>query len=356
MKQEGNHILKLLIYSALILAIIAVIYLLTKLSSYLIIIWVVIKAVGTPFIIAIILAYLLNPIVTMLNNRKVPRGMAVAIIYFTFLLLLTIFLINAIPAFIKQSQDLTEHLPQLIQTYQIWISELHTHKYDFPAGIRKGIDEFLVQAEEKSSVYFANLLEGATGLFQKLIHFLVIPFLVFYLLKDMKLIQRGLVLLVPHRHRKTFTRMFHEIDEALGNYIRGQLVVCGVVGTLAYIGYWLIDMPYALVLALIIGITNIIPYLGPIIGAAPSILVAITISWQMTLLVLVVNLAIQIIEGNIVSPMVMGRTLHIHPLMIIFALLIGGEIGGLLGLIFAVPILAVIRVVLHNAVLHLVKH
>ncbi|RXT14771.1 AI-2E family transporter [Ammoniphilus sp. CFH 90114] len=319
-------------------------------------VWLLVKAVITPFIISLIIAYLLNPIVNLLHERNVPRGMAVIIIYFTFILMLVVFLMNLIPAFIQQSRELTEHIPELIQTYQLWLTEFHSHKYQLPEGVRIGIEQSLQNSEKRTADFFAGILDGAGGLIQKTIHLFVIPFLVFYMLKDMLMLQRGILLLVPRARRKVFSKLFHEIDVALGNYISGQLIICSIVGLLAYIGYWLIKMPYALILALIITITNIIPYIGPIIGAAPSILVALTISWEMTVLVVIVNLAVQILEGNLISPLIMGKRLHLHPLLIIFALLLGGEVGGLIGLIFAVPIVAILRVIIHHVIIHLVKH
>src|SRR5690606_11755099 len=143
-------------------------------------------------------------------------------------------------------------------------------------------------------------------------------------------------------------RMLLDIDRALGQYIRGQLIVAVIVGALAYLGYWLIGMPYALLLAGIVSIFNIVPYIGPFFGAAPAILMAATVSWKMVLYVVIVNTIVQILEGNVVSPQVVGRTLHMHPLSIILALLIGGELAGIVGLILAVPCLAVLKVILQH--------
>ncbi|WP_134700074.1 AI-2E family transporter [Ammoniphilus sp. YIM 78166] len=348
--------IRLLIYLGMATLVAGLVYLLLQLAPHFGWMWQVIKAVIAPFLISVIFAYLLNPIVRLLHQRNVPRGMAVAIIYFTFILVFTVFILNAIPTFLKQSSDLTEHIPELVQTYQAWLQEFNNHKYQLPESIRLGIDQALENIEVKTTEYFANLVNGAGGFIHKFIGLFVIPFLVFYMLKDMESIQKGILLFVPRSQRKEFSKLFHDIDHALGNYIAGQLLVSLIVGVLAYIGYWIIGMPYALILALIITITNIIPYIGPIIGAAPSILVALTISWEMSVAVLIVNLIVQVLEGNLVSPFIMGRRLHMHPILIIFALLLGGELGGLIGLIFAVPILATLRVIIHHVIIHLVKH
>lgn len=348
--------IRFLIYFGMATLGAGLVFLLVQLAPYFGWIWGIMKAVITPFLISIIMAYLLNPIVRLLHQRNVPRAIAVIIIYFTFMLVATVFVINATPTFIKQSKDLTEHIPELVETYQAWLQEFNSHKYQLPETIRLGIDQALENIEVKTTNYFANLLNGAGGFLHKFIGLFVIPFLVFYMLKDMDSIQKGILLFVPRSQRKEFSKLIHDIDLALGNYIAGQLLVSLFVGVLAYIGYWIIEMPYTLILALVITITNIIPYIGPIIGAAPSILVAFTISWEMTVAVLIVNLIVQVLEGNLISPFIMGKRLHMHPLLIIFALLLGGELGGLIGLIFAVPILAILRVITHHVIIHMVKH
>lgn len=353
---KSNRPLTVLIYFAIVFALISSLYLLVKLLPHFAWLWAVAKAVLTPFIFAVIIAYLLNPIVSYLQNRKVPRGIAVVVIYTFFSLFLIVTLMNVVPAFISQAKDLTEHLPGLIQTYETWLNELHTHKYDLPDGLRKGIDKFLLRSEERTSQFFTGLLDGAKGLFGKVVQLFVLPFLIFYLLKDMNLLQRSCLLFVPHKQRKTFTRLSQDIDVAMGSYIRGQLWVCLLVGILAYVGYLIIGLPYALLLSLFVFVTNIIPYIGPLIGAAPAALVAVTISWKVTAMVLVVNFIIQILEGNIISPLIMGKSLHLHPLAVILALLLGEEVGGLIGLIFAVPIFAILRVVWQHLLVHLVKH
>src|SRR5690606_33646614 len=121
---------------------------------------------------------------------------------------------------------------------------------------------------------------------------------------------------------------------------------------LAYIGYLVIGLPYALLLAALVALFNIIPYLGPFFGAIPAILVALSVSYKMVFYVIIVNLVVQMLEGNVISPQIVGRTLHMHPLLIIFALLVGGEVGGILGMILAVPFFAVGKVILEHVALH----
>jgi len=129
------------------------------------------------------------------------------------------------------------------------------------------------------------------------------------------------------------------------------MVVSLIVGVLVFIGYWAIKMPYPFVLACFVALTNIIPFIGPLIGAVPALLIALTISTKQALFVIGINLVIQIIEGNIISPNIVGKTLHLHPLTIIFALLAGEAIAGVVGMILAVPVLAVLKVIIQRVIL-----
>ncbi|GGA41622.1 AI-2E family transporter [Paenibacillus physcomitrellae] len=304
------------------------------------------KAVLAPFLIAIIISYVLNPIVKMLNSRKVPRTMAVLLIYAVFLTSLTVILMNMIPMFIEQLGELGEHLPEFtMHTQQIM------NKWDnpmLPQGIRMGMNNWFYQAEQRLAAGISGFLDNIGTTIGVMFNAFIIPFLIFYMLKDFEVFERMLIRCLPKSHRKSIVGLLKEIDEALGNYVRGQFLVCVIIGVLAYAGYMIIGMPYALLFAGVVAVCNIIPYLGPFLGAAPAALVATTISWKMVLFVVIVNMACQIIESNIISPQVVGRTLHLHPMFIIFALLVGGEIGGIPGLILAVPFFAVIKVVIQH--------
>lgn len=178
----------------------------------------------------------------------------------------------------------------------------------------------------------------------------IVPFLVFYILKDFEVFERMVVSCLPRSRRKSIVMLLKDIDEALGNYIRGQFLVCIIIGVLAYIGYAIIGMPYALLFACVVAVFNIIPYMGPFLGAAPAIIMATTLSWRLVLLVAVVNTLCQMLESNVISPQVVGRKLHLHPLLIIFALLVGGEIAGMIGLILAVPFFAAAKVVIQHII------
>ncbi|MBE0341020.1 AI-2E family transporter, partial [Paenibacillus sp. 28ISP30-2] len=200
-----------------------------------------------------------------------------------------------------------------------------------------------------------TFMDNIGGMINMLFNVFIVPFLIFYILKDFDVFERAIVSYLPRSRRKAIVTVLKEIDQALGNYVRGQLLVCVIIGVMAYIGYMLIGMPYALLLAGVVAVFNIVPYLGPFLGAAPAVVMASTVSFKMVLLVVVVNTCIQVLESNVISPQVVGRTLHLHPIAIIFALLVGGEIAGITGLILAVPVMAVLKVALQHFFAYYVK-
>lgn len=307
-------------------------------------IYAFLKSVLAPFIIAMIISYVLNPIVVLLNRRKVPRTVAVLLIYAVFLTSMTVVMMNLIPMFMIQLTELNEHMPEFTIRAQGMIDQFNESEM-LPDSVRSGINNSLFKLETGISDWVSNYINGIGSKLNLLFIALIIPFVAFYILKDFQLIEKTVLAVVPKSHRRHVIKLLFEIDEALGNYIRGQFLVCVIIGFMAYIGYWFIDMQYPLLLAAVVAVFNIIPYLGPYFGAAPAVIMAASISWKMVLYVLIVNWLVQLLEGNVISPQVVGRSLHMHPLMIIFALLVGGQVAGVLGLILAVPTFAVLKVI-----------
>lgn len=305
------------------------------------------KAVLGPFAVAIIFSYVLYPVVNALAQRRVPRTIAVLLIYAVFLTSLAVIVMNLIPMFVEQINELNEHLPQLTMKAQSLMDTLNDNRF-LPESIRMGIYKSLAKFEMNISTAVSNYISGIGNMLNMLFIAFIIPFLAFYILKDFQIFQRAVIAVVPKEHRKRTVKLLTDVDTALGNYIRGQFLVCVIVGVLAYIGYWAIGMEYPLLLAAVVAVFNIIPYVGPFFGAAPAIVMAASISWKMVLYVCIVNTIIQMLEGNVISPQVVGRTLHMHPLFIIFALLVGGEFAGIVGMILAVPFFAVMKVLIQH--------
>jgi predicted PurR-regulated permease PerM len=346
-----NRFLVGLLYTLLTLL---VIYLLLEIKPLLMNIYRFLRTVLAPFFIALIISYVLHPVVQLLHQRKVPRTFAVLLIYAVFILSVIVILSNLIPMFMEQLKELQEHLPELTMRTQDLLDNVNRNSL-VPPSVRSGIHRALNKLELHITSSMFQFVDSIGTTLNTIFVAMIIPFLAFYILRDFHLMEKAVLQIVPKTHRKQTIRLLLDIDEALGNYVRGQFIVCGIVGILAYLGYVLIGMPYPLPLAFVVAVFNIIPYLGPFFGAVPAIIMASTISLKMVLLVIVVNVVCQMLESNVVSPQVVGRTLNMHPLLIIFALLVGGEAGGVFGMILAVPFFAVVKVVLHHLLSYYIR-
>lgn len=329
-----------------------IIYILLQILPYLAPAGRVLKAVLFPVFIALIIAYLVTPLVEMLMKLGLNRLISILLIYILFFGGLGFLFWYGAPVFIEQLKELLEEWPRIQLTLYEWGGELRRHMERLPLGIHQGIDDaiFRIQADSKQSV--GKVIEGASSILDRLFAFFVIPFLVFYFLQDAEMMNRTVFHLIPSSKRKMTFELWKDIDHSLGEYVRGQIIVSVIVGILSLVGYLLIGLPYSLFLSAVMAIVNIIPYFGPLIGIAPALLIAMLTKPVLVVWVIVINIIIQIIEGNVIAPWVMGKRLQIHPVFIILALLIGNETGGMIGLILAVPIFVVLKVIL----VHIVQH
>ncbi|GGM30940.1 UPF0118 membrane protein YrrI [Paraliobacillus quinghaiensis] len=302
----------------------------------------------TPFLLAGIIAFLLHPFVEKIHNYRIPRWLAITLIYLVFFGGLGYLGYLIYPDFISQLRDLQENLPKFIHTYRTTIYQIYESTSFLPETFHDRMDLFFNQLEDFLSQRITSSLKNVTKIFDLFVIIAVIPVLVFYMLKDYKLIKSTAWKLIPKRYRENSKALWPDINKSLGGYIRGQLLVCLFVGLTTYIILLIIHMKYPIILAILMGITNIIPYFGPIIGAVPAVIIAFTMSVKQVIYVVIGVIVVQLIEGNLLSPYIVGKSVHLHPIIIIFALLIGGEIAGVIGMIVAIPLATVLKVIIHH--------
>ncbi|MFC7320974.1 AI-2E family transporter [Halobacillus campisalis] len=298
-----------------------------------------------PFLIAIILAMLLHPLVKYLEEVGLKRSLAILLIFLVFFSLAGYGVYRGYPHLIDQIKMLNEQLPHLIEAYQKWTKQMYEQTERFPDGIHERLEESFGRLESWMDERMMAIVSGMSGLFNMIVLIAVIPVMTFYFLKDHHYIMNALLFLVPRKWKREAVHLTKELSHSLGGYIRGQLLISLFVGVLAGTGFWIAGLPYPLVLGVVAGITNIIPYFGPLFGAVPALIVALTISVKTLVIAVVVIVIIQVIEGNFLSPYIMGKSIHIHPLLIIFALLAGGELAGIAGMVLAVPVLTCLKVI-----------
>ncbi|SFA56138.1 Predicted PurR-regulated permease PerM [Anoxybacillus pushchinoensis] len=325
------------------LLVVILIYFVVKLKNvWLPFLHMLIKLI-TPFLIAAFITYLLHPVVESIHRRGMPRALAILFIYALFFGGVGFAIYKGTPLFIAQLEDLNKSLPMFVRTYEQWTTTIHEETATWPYDVHKWVEALITEAESFISEAVTGTIIGLKQWINRLIVFLIIPFIAFYMLKDVELIKKTAWELTPNKWRKKGVQFLRDVDKTLGGYIRGQLFVCLLIGTAATISFWLIGMKYPLLLGIIVGVTNVIPYFGPIIGAIPAAIIAATVSMNMLLLTVGIIFVLQFIEGNILSPLIVGKSLHLHPLIIMFSLFVGGEVGGVLGLIVAVPIVAIAK-------------
>ena len=339
-----------------ILLILTIIFVSTKISFMFRPIGVFFSTLFFPILITGFLYFLLNPLVNFLERKKLPRIAAILVIYIGFAGLLVLAMSSIVPAVSKQAIDLANNLPIFAHETTEYLNNL-VKSSEFKSFINEQSE--IIDTVQQRLMEYANTLPNKLtnafmvffGMVTNIAVILVtVPFLLFYMLKDGHKFPKSVSNFIPTGYRDEGLKILKETGETLSAYIQGQVMVALAVGTLSFIGYLIVDLPYALILALIVAFTNIIPYVGPIIGGTPAVLVAFFDSPTKALLVIVVILVAQQIEGNFLSPMILGKSLDTHPATIIIILLAAGNLAGVLGMVLAVPTYAVSKVIVLNLV------
>ena len=328
---------RLLYWLVVILFVFLLVFLVGKLFPFYKTLFSFLWHLFAPFIIAIFIAYLLHPFVMKLHHYNLQKPLAIMLIYLLFFGGVAYLLYLGYPRVVHQIRDLNEQLPQLISMYENTIFKIYESTSFLPEAFHDKLDEFILRIENG----LENILETLVGYIENLLDIIiiitVIPVLVFYFLKDYTKIKSFMKQLVPSKYTEQVSQIYYAIDESLGNYIRGQLIVSLFITLATWFIYSILNIDYALILAIIIGLTNIIPYFGPIIGTVPAVLITLSYSGKLVLFVIITTLVIQIIESNFLSPLIVGKSTKIHPITIIFVLLLGAKISGIIGMILAVP-------------------
>jgi predicted PurR-regulated permease PerM len=344
--------MKWIIRLALLLLIFLCLYLLLKILPLYEPLLKAVKGVFLPFFLAALITYLLHPVVEFVHEKGLPRFVAILIIYVLFFGGLGVAIAKGFPYFIVQLRELMQNVPELGKEYKSLLYTVDKQTSNLPYSVHSKIEEYIGGMEVKAQNMLAEAIFSLKKILDYFFVIVVVPFLVFYFLNDFEKIKKACWYITPRRFRNEGKHLLEDIDDSLGGYIRGQMFVGSILGVSAAIGLWLVGMPYPILLGIVIAITDIIPYFGPILGAVPVILIALTISWKMVWMTIGIMLALQFIEGNILGPLIVGKNLHIHPVFIIFALLLGGELAGIPGMILAVPIFAVLKV----TIIHIREH
>lgn len=297
-------------------------------------------------VIALLIVYSISPAVDFLTRfKKVPHLLAVVIVYIGFLLLLALLLYLVIPLIITQLRELVRLLPQYSPYFQPYIMELG----DIFA--RPEVVEFILNFLQQLPSNLQQVLNQATKVTMTIVGYLaelvIVLFLVFYLLRDLEKIKKTLAEYIPRPWRQETLRILGTIDAKVGAYLRGHLIRCTLVGIVCWLGLSIIGMPFALMLGALVGVSNLLPYIGPYLAAVPAVIIALTRSWTLAVVVVIFYIIIEIIDSFVLTPLLLGRAVDLHPFAVIVAILVGGRLFGFLGIILAIPIAATLKVLLN---------
>ncbi|MGI6588927.1 MAG: AI-2E family transporter [Peptococcia bacterium] len=314
------------------------------------------KGILVPFVIGFIFAYILAPFVQILENRRIPRSVAIIISYVFFLGLIALFIFYAVPLLLRDLNQLVSLIPRYVQSIQetLWQMQDGYSRASLPEGVRQVIDGTITRVEQMSLGLVQGFIQGLIGLLGQSFNLILAPIVSYYFLKDFNYLGEHLLKVIPLRYRNEVNQVGKEINQVLRGFIKGSLLVAFWVGLLTTLGMSIIGMDFSVLIGIMVGVTNIIPYFGAIISAVPTLLLALLKSKWLALYVLGLMILVHQLESNIISPRILGSSVGLHPLIIIFSLLAGGRLWGFGGLLFAVPLVAVLKVIVKHLYLRLV--
>lgn len=316
------------------------------------------KTVVLPVVLALIFYYLLRPILRLLVNAKIPRLGGIAIIFLGGAGIIALSTVLVLPYIREQFQNLVIEIPDLFMELLTNLDGFLRTSFvgDYYSGSSFDIEQLMATLPSNVSdtlqSAITGIISGITGFISTItsviLSIVIVPFILFYLLKDGEKLPEYFVKLLPPRFRDDTREVLSEADNQLSAYIQGQLIVAFFIGLMVYIGFLIIGMDYALLLGVLAMVTSVVPYIGPAIAITPAAIIALVTSPFMLIKLAVVWTVVQLVEGNLISPQVMGKTMYIHPITIIFVLLTAGSLFGIAGVILGIPMYALLRVLVSH--------
>ena len=346
------------IFTFVLLLLVGVTFLLySRLDFILGPIFIIFSSIISPLVISFILYYLLSPIVDFLEKKGVKRIFSIIGIYIVIIGLLSWLVIWLIPILQQQFTDLMVALPQLIDSLINFVRDT-LENISLSDSQRVALEERLQSIENLETTFMDYLSRGFSGIGNVVssvtsvfLILLMVPVILFFFLKDGTKFIHGFMEQIPPGRRSEISSILKAIDVQVGSYIKGQIVIAVINGTLMFIGFSMIGLNYSGILAVAGGILSFVPYLGPTLTFVPAAIIAVSDSFWMVGKLALVWMIIQFIEGNLLEPNILGQRLNVHPVTSIFILLVMGELLGLVGMILGVPIYAIIKVLFSFALM-----
>lgn len=330
-------------YAAILLATFVLLYLLAP--------------VLTPFMIAAILSYMTDPLVDRLE-KKISRSWAVSLVFISLFTFLTVILLLVIPLLEEQIASLVSSAPAMIERFQALVTPWLQQQFGIADPVKEGFDQLkqlVVTHWQQTGSIIAGLLSSFSNSGIWLVawfgNLILVPVVTFYLLRDWDVILNRLRELLPRHLEPGMTQLVKEADQVLGAFLRGQLLVMLSLSLIYGIGLWLVDVNFGVLIGVVSGLLSFVPYLGLILGFAVASLAALIQHQDMThiIFVAVVFGFAQLVESLWLTPLLVGDRIGLHPVAVLFAVLTGGQLFGFFGILLALPVAAVVMVLIRFA-------
>ncbi|MCP1144692.1 AI-2E family transporter [Lysinibacillus endophyticus] len=356
---------KNLLFSLISLVLLGlVIFIFEKVSFIFYPIQVLFEVVILPGVLAIIGYYLLRPFIRLAEKGKgkVPRGITILILYIIVAALITLVSLLVYPFLRDQFMNLVQEFPvyfmSLIESIVTYLNNSKFNElfmklnFDYDAVLTDITTDLVSTVKDTFSNIATTVASGITGFVSTLTGILLslvtVPFILFYLLYEGEKMPKFILRIFPPRMRNEVGQVMKEMDKQVSSYIQGQILVSICIGAMMTIGFLIIGLDYALLLGFLAMITSVVPYLGPAIAITPAVVIAIVNSPFMLIKLIIVWTIVQLVEGKFITPNIMGKSLSIHPITIIFVLLTAGSLFGVAGVILGIPGYALLKVIVSH--------
>jgi predicted PurR-regulated permease PerM len=305
-------------------------------------------------VLAMFLAYVVAPLVELLEHpfsvggrtRRLSRGLAVGAVYLILIGALAAGAVLLWPSAADQIDQAIASVPQYTESFRTWEHGWNRYyvRLRIPAELRHGIDQSVTGAADAAGTFARSALLSTLGALSDLPWLALVPVLAFFMLKDAAAIRRTLLTAVPHHLQLRCHHLFVELNGTLSAYVRAQLLACLLVGTLSGLGFALLGNPYAVLLGGVAAALEVVPLIGPLAVAAVAITIAALHDPMLAVWTAVFLAVLRVVEDYVIYPRLIGRDIHLHPLVVILAVLAGAELDGIAGVFIAVPFVALTTV------------
>ncbi|GGI38809.1 AI-2E family transporter [Mammaliicoccus stepanovicii] len=313
---------------------------------------IIVQSILLPLLLGGFLFYICLPFQKMLEKRKIPRWGSISIIVVALILVISIFISIVAPVLTDQINNLIKNSPYIQREFQHAVDYALQQRDRLPENISQKINDSISSISGIMTNMLSNMFSYISSIVSTLFLLILVPFFLIYMLKDHEKFIPFIAKPFKGRTKWFVVNLFKDINHTLQSYIQGQVTVSLILGVLLYLGYTLVGLDYALLLALLALITNMIPFLGPWLAFLPAAIIALIQDPMMLVWVSIITLICQQLEGNVITPNVMGKSLNVHPLTIITVILAAGNLGGFVAILVAVPTYAVIKTIVRNVYTH----